>query len=126
MNYYLWKTSWASLASVVYSFHRGYYNHTLFTTLVLLTSLKYWSNPSHQYYRMLDIIAVYSAILYHLYSVRNSQYCLQYWSAIFITVMFYPLSIYYEEKNTSLSDYFHSCTHIGGNIANVILYSGEI
>ena len=62
-----------------------------------------------------------------VYKAYGAQYGREYCAVTFIAVWFYVLGVYYNKKSLYWhSTYAHCMLHIIANIANFILYSGQI
>jgi len=125
--HYLWRCSFLSLIAASYALYRGHYDLALVPGGVFLTSINYWRKPDYSWRRTLDIVYVKSALMYQNYIALNAEYGKLYIAMMILTVCFYPVGIYfYKHEKYWHSTYAHSVLHIGGNLANVILYSGYI
>ena len=124
----IWKISFFSLFSSIYALHNKHYDIAVVTGTVFITSIIYWTEPRYNsWQRNLDVCCVHLGLVYQLVKAYNSTYGKQYYIFTFIAIMFYLLGIYYEKKNFFWrSTYSHCLLHIFGNIANIILYSGDI
>ena len=124
---FLWKTSFLSLFSSLYGIYKGHNDISYSTFAVFLSSINYWKKPNYSWRRYLDITVVNISLIYHLLRAQNSQYSKLYYSTLFTSICFYPLSKYYYNKKLYwYSTYSHSMLHLLANISNIILYSGFI
>ena len=124
---YLWRLSWLTLGSSIYSGYRGYYDLSLSSGVVFLTSINYWRNPDYSYRRYLDIVCVHSALALHLYRAYYASNYLPYYMINGLAMVSYPIAIYYyKKKHYWKSVISHGFVHIFANIANYFLYSGSI
>jgi hypothetical protein len=124
---YLWRCSFLSLIAASYALYRGHYDLALVPGGVFLTSINYWRKPDYSWRRTMDIVYVKSSLMYQNYIALNAEYGRIYIMLMLITICFYPVGIYfYKHEKYWHSTYAHSVLHIGGNLANVILYSGYI
>jgi hypothetical protein len=124
---FIYKISFLSIVSAVYAIFNKHYLISLCPAGVFITSINYWRKPEYSWRRNLDMIYVQLALMYQIYSAYMSQYMIQYYMTMVLALSMYPLSIYYYKKNLHWhSTYAHSGLHIIANIANIILYSGEI
>jgi len=131
---FLWKTSWISFFSVIYAIKQKHYDLVFVPGGVLIFSLNYWRYPvKNSYRRYLDISYGLIAFLYQAYRAKDSQYQNIYYVFAGSAFPCYFISRYIRNKvwNISfqgiwLSTLFHSFIHLFGNIANIILYSGEM
>jgi len=124
---FICKTSFLCIISGIYALHRGYYGMALGPTVVFLTSINYWRKPDFSWRRYVDMAVVKISLLCHfITSIRSNRF----WSynlTIVTSVLFYLLGIeYYKRKMYWHSTYSHSMLHLIANVANIILYSGEI
>jgi hypothetical protein len=126
-SFFIWRLSFLSLFSFFYSIYQGHYNLCFVPGGVFITSINYWYKPDYSWRRYLDIFYVKSALIYQIIKARNAEYAFLYYLILTISILFYPLGIYfYKKKLYWYSTYAHSCIHIIANIANIILYSGYI
>ena len=120
---YLLCTSCMSLVSGLYGLYKKQHNFTIYPLGVFIASINYWIHPINNWRRYLDIsyatfaIVTQSILSYDLPNVNK------YISLMTLSSLCYPLSFYFQHKNLALSTFCHSLIHIGGNIANIILYS---
>ena len=127
----LYRTSHLFLLSSCYAFIQQLYMFALLNSCVFLSSINYWRKPMYSWRRTLDMIVVNSAVIYkHItvyYSTEYNPYNRQLYYLIFFTgSITYPISIYYYNKNAfQVAVYLHMLLHIMGNIANIVLYSGQ-
>lgn len=123
----IYNISFLSLGSSIYAIYNGYYGLSICPGGVFLTSINYWKYPDYSWRRYLDMTYVKLAIIYQLYKAYGSQYMVQYYLLMFLAVSMYPLGIYYYKKKLLWhSTYFHCALHIIANIANIVLYSGQL
>jgi len=116
-----------SLGSSCYAIYNGYYVIALCPGGVFLTSVNYWRKPINCWRRNLDVTYVHLALMYQLYKAYRAQYMKEYYILTLIGILFYKLGIYYYNKKLYwYSTYSHCMLHIMCNIANIILYSGQI
>jgi hypothetical protein len=124
----IYNISFIILGTSMYAIYNGYYDLSLCSGGVFLTSINYWRSPVYySWQRYLDVSCVRLALMYHLYTAYKSEYMIHYYSLTFLAISFYPLGIYYYKKKMFWhSIYAHSALHIIANIANIFLYSGKI
>jgi hypothetical protein len=123
----LFQVSFLSLGSSLYALYHGHYSLALCPGGVFLTSINYWRKPDYSWRRYLDMACVYSALMYQLYKAYDSQYNIEYYTVMLFAASFYPLGVYYYKKKQYWhSTYAHGALHVLSNVANVVLYSGEI
>jgi hypothetical protein len=124
---FIWKVSWASLASVTYAIYRGHYSLSMVPGSVLLTSLNYWRLPNSMFRKYLDMSVVGVSLSYQLLRSIGAQRASLYYLLVMISVACYPVSnIFYSIGDYWTSTYIHSALHLIANISNVVLYSGDI
>ena len=123
----LFKTSFIALLSCIYSFYNGYYEFSVSSGWIFLTSINYWRKPNYSWRRDLDMISVKFALVHHVIRGYNSEYYKYYCIFTFISIFCYKLSCYFHKKKMYwLSTYSHASLHVFANIANIILYTGQI
>lgn len=124
---FIYNVSFLSLGSSLYAIYNGYYKMSMYPGGVFLTSINYWRKPDYSWRRYLDIGYVKFALASQLYNAYGAQYGREYYTVTLIAVCFYALGVYCDKKSLHLySTYAHCMLHIIANIANFILYSGEI
>ena len=122
------KMSILSLLSATYAFYKSHYDLVLVPGGIFVTTLIYWKNPRYDSWkRIVDITYVNLGLLYQLIRAYNSEHHKLYYTIIFASLFFYPISFYYYNKKLYwYSTYAHIMLHIGANISNLVLYSGTI
>lgn len=123
---YLYKTSFLTLSSVLYSIYRGHYHITIYPTGILLTSLNYWRYPLNDWRRTTDIIVVVSSISQHVivaYTAENGTY---FYYLLALSILFYFVGHYLYNKHLWASTIAHSMLHVFLNVAALVLYAGEL
>lgn len=124
---FLWRLGWISLIAGIYGLWRGHYTLAPVPLGVFINSLNYWRDPSPtSIRRYFDILWAISGLIYQLWRSVNSQYAVAYWIVMFITVCFFPLGHAVHSTSAWLGTFCHAMVHVGGNIGNVILYSGTV
>jgi len=89
---------------------------------VYVISLNYWRHPIHSSLRRkIDITYVCLSLLYQVWRSVKAQYHNMYILIMSITICFFPLGIWFW-----LGTFCHGMCHVGGNIGNIILYSGSV
>jgi hypothetical protein len=123
----IYKISYLSLLSSLYAAYNTHYNLALCNGSIFLTSIHYWKKPDYSYRRYLDMIIVKSSVIYQYYIAYNAQYSIIYYIIFTIGLLAYSCGIfYYYKKDYWKSTYAHIILHLMGNIASIILYSGNI
>jgi hypothetical protein len=123
----IYNVSFLSLGSSMYAMYNGYYGLSIYPGGAFLTSVNYWRKPDYSWRRYLDMFFIKYALSRQLHSAYGAEYAREYYTLTFIAVCFYGLGVYYYSQNLHWhSTYAHCTLHIIANIANVILYSGEI
>lgn len=123
----IYNISFLLLGTSIYGVYNGHYDLSICPGGVFLTSINYWVYPDYSWRRYLDMTCVIWALNYHLYKAYSSQYMISYYSLMFAAVSMYPLGVYYHKKKQFWhSTYAHCALHIISNIANILLYSGQI
>ena len=120
---YLLCTSCLSLVSGLYGLYKKQHNFTIYPLGVFIASINYWIHPINNWRRYLDISYATFAIVTQSILTYDLPNFNKYISLMTLSSLCYPLSFYFQHKNLALSTFCHSLIHIGGNIANVILYS---
>lgn len=122
----IFRMSFLSIGSAVYAMYRQYYMLVLCPAGVLFTSINYWRKPE-PWSRTLDMTYVLFALTYQLYKAYHAQYRIPYYMITFVSGSMYPLALYYSsQKQYWHSTYSHCGIHVLANVANLVLYSGNI
>jgi hypothetical protein len=122
----LFHISFLSIGSSLYAIHRQYYRLALCPAGVCLTSLHYWRKPE-PWARRVDMTYVLCSLIYQVYKAYHAQYRIYYYSITLVAGSMYPLALYYSsQKQYWYSTYAHCGIHVLANVANVVLYSGDI
>jgi hypothetical protein len=124
-NYLFW-TSCLTFISGLYGLYKKQYNFAILPLGIFVASINYWVHPVNNWRRYLDISYASFALITHsilAYGLPNFNY---YIIILSLSCLCYPVSFYFQEKFLPLSTFSHSLIHIGGNIANIILYSNTI
>lgn len=125
---FILKTSCITVLSLLYSNHRKHTDFTALNGIVLLTSINYWRKPIDKNWRKyLDMTCVYFSMFYHMTRAYNTKYAKEYYVITSIGGTLYYISIfYYNRKRYWLSTYFHSGVHLFANLAQLVLYYGDV
>jgi hypothetical protein len=122
----IWRLSWLCTLTAAFAAHRQYYDFAIATTCVFLTSILYWHAPDYSYRRYLDMLCVFLGMSYQYYAAlytTTGHYYIVYNS---LGIVSYIIGVeYYKRGQCWTSTYCHCGIHIMGNIANIMLYSGE-
>lgn len=123
----IYKTSYLCLCSFCYALYNVQYTLSIVPIMVFISSILYWHNPTNSWRRYLDIVVVNICVLYQFFLANKSNYATLYYIITCIGLCFYPIGIYYyKKKNYWMSTYSHILLHFFANIANILLYSGNI
>ena len=122
------KSSCLFLVSFIYSIYKRQYELSLVPGGIFLTSINYWRKPVfYSLRRYIDIAYVSCSIVYTIFRAYNAEYANLFYLISAITVLFYPLSWYYDSKKQYWTGaYMHSMFHILANVAFIVLCSGYI
>lgn len=129
INKLFFKTSWFSLFTGLYALKQKHYDLVIVPLSVWFTSILYWYNPIYtSWRRTLDITVVRSALIYQLWMARNAENRIMFYSTACICCASYPVTFYFISKKLHwLAAFSHGFfVHFLGNIANVILYKGQL
>ena len=109
----LWGTSFTYLIPLILSFEKELYDITLSTSIVLFSSIIYWSEPNNKFKMYIDYFSVYSISIYHIYiSLYYNIYIFFVWSSL--SVLFHKVGIYLFYNNDNFLPYIYC--HIGLHI----------
>jgi len=124
----IYTTSWLFLFTSMYGFYEGDHNLiSFFHGCIFVNSINYWRNPIRGFRRNIDILTNILIIMYgsyYVYGYHNSH--LYYYCILSIKISFALSWMVYTQNMYKLSVLFHSFTHFGGNIANLLLFSDII
>jgi hypothetical protein len=124
---YIQKLAWLSIISSVVAAYRGHYDLCVAVSGVGATSLLYWSKPTYGLRRTIDISYVAASLLFHMWKATTATNKIPYFGIKIMAMLCYPIGCYYQKHNLSWAACFwHGGIHILGNIANIILYCGDI
>jgi hypothetical protein len=113
--------------TALYGFHQGYYHLAIVPTCIFLTSVFYWFYPDDSWRLSLDRIVVRSMIVYHHIMSVNSEHAILYYTlAIVMFLLYVAGQIFYSKDDVWSYVICHLMVYVTGNMANAILYSGEI
>lgn len=125
--HFIKRISSLSLLSGAFGLYRGYTDLGTAVSGVWLTSILFWSNPQYGWRRNLDMTYVLITLLYQCWKATQSEYGSLYYILTASAITCFPIGHYYHRQNrTWVGCYWHSGIHIIANIANVILYYGDI
>ena len=119
----------SSVCAVVaaYGFYRGHYLSSILPVCVFLTSMNFWRHPIYGWRRNVDVACVIFSLFSMLIVAYYGTNWLRYYILITIAASCYPLSHYFTNQNMEhMGTLMHAYMHILGNIAVIILFSGEI
>lgn len=120
--------SFLSLFSCIYGLYKGHYDIAIFSPGgVFLTSILNWCNPLYDWRRYLDISYVVFAYIYATIRVFGSTYELYFHTFMAISIISFIIGcIFAKMEYYWYSTIFHMGIHIFANIANFIVFSGDI
>jgi len=125
--HFLYRLSHISLISGTYGMYRGYYDLAMVPIGIYFTSINYWKYPkATSIRRYVDISYVILSFTYQHTRTMYAENMIPYWGFILMAFLCYPLGRYFKNENAWIGTFFHSGCHIFSNIANIIIYSGEI
>lgn len=121
-NYLFW-TSFFSLGSGLYGLYKKQYKLAIYPLTTFLTSINYWRHPENNWRRYLDQIVVRGSLVSQTIQGISMPNFHSYLITMILSTSCYPISYIYQNKYLPMTVFLHSLLHIGGNIANIILYS---
>jgi hypothetical protein len=141
--HFIWYCAWLSLPSAIYAWFIPRTTTTpplplpiaIVPASVFTTSLLYWRKPLYDsWYRVLDITTVLSGVTYQsIYAFQTiritspNHHFAAYTAGIMLSAACYVLSnILMSRSRVWPATYAHASIHIVANIANLILYHGNI
>lgn len=123
----LYFSSYLSLFSVAYAAYRHYYVLSLIPGSVFLSSILYWQRPDYSWRRTVDMAVVGTALVMNCYVAWWAQRGWLYYGITFIAVRLYILAREsYILGNLLESTICYVGLHIMANLANIVMYSGNI
>jgi hypothetical protein len=112
-NRCIYYTSWLSLFSSMYGFHRGYCDLAFLQLLTFLASVNYWRDPDFGVRRWVDIGAVVTTSGYHIIRAYDMQRGTEFYSLLACSLICYAFSWQYQFRgNLWIAAYFHNGVHI--------------
>ena len=122
----LWKTSWLTSASALYSIHKKKYIDAMLLSSIFFTSLNFWRYPTISWRRTMDMSMVNIGILYQIHSAFSSKNRNGYMLLIGTGISSYYIGCqHYTKGNHWTYVYHHAGLHLFGNIASFYLYSSK-
>lgn len=123
----IYYVSYLSFIPSLYGLYRKYYDLSLMSGGVTLTSINFWRNPDFSWRRELDIHFVRLSILYHLFRAYKSENRNAYYILSGSAITFYPIGVYFFiKKKYTYFMYSHILVHLIGDLSNIILYCGYV
>lgn len=125
---YIFYASFISLFSCIYGLYKGHIDLALIVPGgVFITSILNWCNPLYDWRRYLDISYVVFAYIYATLRVVGSTYEFYFHIFMTIAIMFFIIGCFCSNlKYYWCSTLFHIGIHVFANIANIIVFSGNI
>ena len=120
---YLFWTSFFTLGSGLFVLHKKQYYSACYPLSIFITSANYWRHPENNWRRYLDQMVVRLCMIIHTLKVTNFVNFYPHLIIAFFSVSCYPLSYFYQDKYLPMTILLHALLHIGGNLANIVLYS---
>lgn len=133
--HFIWYCAWSSVPSTIYAITHNSRHLAIVPATVFTTSLLYWRNPVRgSWYRVLDIATVFLGVTYQsLYAFQTiritSPNChfAAYTSLIAASGACYALSNSLMIRGRIWpATYAHASIHLIANVANMVLYHGNI
>lgn len=133
--HFIWYCAWLSIPSTIYALTRKSHHLAIVPATVFTTSLFYWRNPRYDsWYRVLDMTAVFLGVTYQsIYAFQTiritSPNChfAAYTSLIAVSGACYALSHTLMNRGRIWpATYAHASIHLIGNVANMVLYHGNV
>jgi hypothetical protein len=95
--------------------------------LVFFTSINYWKDATNSFNRHLDINVVLLSYLFVNMSIERADHKIFFYKMLMFGMLFYPLARYNSSKRKFwMSVVCHSLMHVFCNLANMVLFSGDI
>ena len=124
----LYKTSFLFALNSIYGLYQMINNKLTFNdvlmtnTLLFITSVNYWKNPTYGLRRKTDIIMALTNIFYNSYTISHHQNAWICYLFVKMLMISYGISWYYHSNNNKkLGTYYHDMVHLFGNIGSFII-----
>ena len=124
----LYKTSFLFGLNSIYGLYQMVnnkltFNNVLITnTLLFITSINYWRNPTYGFRRKIDITMSLTNIFYNSYTISHHPNAWICYVLIKMLMISYGISWYYHSNNNQkLGTYYHGMVHLIGNIGGFFI-----
>ncbi len=124
----LFKTSFLFGLNTIYGLYQMmnnnlHFNDVLMTnTLLFITSVNYWRNPTYGLRRKIDISIALTNLFYNSYTISHHPNAWICYMSIKMLIISYCFSWYYHcNNNKKLGTYYHSMVHIFGNFGSFLI-----
>ena len=133
--HFIWYCAWLSVPSTIYALTHKNHHLAIVPATVFTTSLLYWRNPVRDsWYCVLDMATVFLGVTYQsIYAFQTiritspNHYFAAYTLLIAASVACYTVSNYLMNRGRLWpATYTHASIHLIGNVANMVLYHGNI
>lgn len=124
---FIMRTAFLLLGTSIYGIKQGHYAMAIIPGSVFITSVNYWRKPDYSWRRTVDIYLVKGSMLYQTFRAVGTENEKIYYIIVILGTIFYLYGIHlYNKKRYWASTYSHSMLHVMGNLACIVLYSGNI
>ena len=124
---YILSLSALSFLSGAYGVSQGHYAYGSIPLSVGLTTVLFWSHPVTGWRRWLDIAISVGGAAVMLAGATDAENCVPYYALKAAAMACYPVGHYWHNRGfVWRGTLWHGGIHILGNLANVVLYSGQI
>jgi hypothetical protein len=124
----LFKTSFLFAINSIYGLYqiknkKLKFNDVFMTnTLLFITSINYWRNPTYGLRRTVDILMALTNIFYNSYTISHHPNAWICYISIKMLIISYCFSWYYHSNNNKkLGTFYHSMVHLFGNFGNFLI-----
>lgn len=124
----IWRMSFLIFFTAMHAYYKKHYDMALISGIIFLTSINHWKCPEfNSLRRKVDVNCVITGLMYHVIRAYYTKIKDLYFKVILFSLFFFFLGKYFDKKERLWhSIYSHATFHLMGNIANNILYSGDL
>jgi hypothetical protein len=124
----IWRLSFLIFFTAMHAYYRKHYDMAAISGTIFLTSVNHWRKPVHNSLRRkVDVTCVINGVIYHIIRANHTKSKEVYFTVLIFSLFFFFLGKYFDIKKRFWSSiYSHATFHLMGNIANNILYSGDL
>jgi hypothetical protein len=124
----IWRLSFLIFFTAMHAYYRKHYDMAAISGTIFLTSVNHWRKPVYNSLRRkVDVTCVINGVIYHIIRANHTKSKEVYFTVLIFSLFFFFLGKYFDIKRHLWSSiYSHATFHLIGNVANNILYSGDL